>query len=166
MLTIFPSTAAHIWPGWGFKSHGGFPPIPWASWQMDQSTLVYFLGNKSGLMNASEVSQAVSLGYVGLGWQLNNIPSNYSHLELWERTEASRLKALSPDVKVGVLRNTEVAAEFWDSAREKMHDPATQDFWTMCGASPCSQLWGGALYSRSLETLCPGLYPDCTRASR
>eukprot|EP00966_Prymnesium_polylepis_P304584 7037267-Prymnesium_polylepis.2 len=28
-----------------------------------------------------------------------------------------------------------------------MHDPATQDFWTMCGSEPCSQLWGGTTLS-------------------
>lgn len=33
------------------------------------------------------------------------------------------------DVKVSVLRNSEVATVFWDSAREKMFDPSTQDFW-------------------------------------
>ena len=139
--------SAHEWPGWGFISHGGFPPIPWASWQLNQSTTAYFLGNQSGMDNSSELAKEVSLGYVGIGWQLNNIPSNYSHLERFEAAEAARLKSLRPDVRVGVLRNTEVAAEFWDVARARMHDPATQDFWTMCGDAPCSQLWAGTTLS-------------------
>ena len=42
---------------------------------------------------------------IGIGWQLNNIPSKYSHLEKFEIEEAQRLKALRPDVKVSVLRN-------------------------------------------------------------
>jgi len=66
------------------------------------------------------------LGYVGIGWQLNNIPSHYSHLEKYELQEAANLKALRPDIRVSVLRNTEVATVFWDSAKAKMFDPDTQ----------------------------------------
>jgi hypothetical protein len=33
---------------------------------------------------------------------------------------------LRPDIRVSVLRNTEVATVFWDSAKAKMFDPDTQ----------------------------------------
>ena len=79
--------------------------------------------------------------YVGIGWQLNNIPSHYSHLEEYEIEEARALKALRPDVRVSVLRNTEVATVFWDSAKAKMYDPNTQDFWTQCNGKPCKGSW-------------------------
>ena len=68
----------------------------------------------------------------GIGWQLNNIPSHYSHLETYEIEEAQILKKLRPSIKVSVLRNTEVATIFWDTAKEKMFDPTTQDWWTQC----------------------------------
>eukprot|EP00041_Stephanoeca_diplocostata_P004427 m.45041 g.45041 ORF g.45041 m.45041 type:complete len:378 (-) comp15108_c0_seq6:120-1253(-) len=129
--------------GWGFESHGGFPSNPWASYQMNQSTTAYFVGNASGMDNKAELTAEVHLGYVGIGWQINNIPSNYSHLETYEILEAKRLKELRPDVKVSVLRNTEVATVFWDSARAKMFDPSTQDFWVMCeDGKPCAGTWG------------------------
>jgi hypothetical protein len=76
--------------------------------------------------SAGELQGEIKLGYMGIGWQLNNIPSHYSHLEKYEIQEAQILKKLRPDLKVSVLRNTEVATVFWDSAKEKMYDPATQ----------------------------------------
>jgi hypothetical protein len=79
--------------------------------------------------------------YVGIGWQLNNIPSHYSHLEQYEIEEAKALKAVRPDVRVSVLRNSEVATVFWDSAKAKMYDPTTQDFWTQCNGQPCKGKW-------------------------
>lgn len=79
-----------------------------------------------------ELDGELKLGYVGIGWQLNNIPSHYSHLETYEVEEAQILKKLRSTIKVSVLRNTEVATVFWDTAKEKMFDPTTQDWWTQC----------------------------------
>ena len=41
----------------------------------------YFVGNASGMDSEAELQGEIKLGYVGIGWQLNNIPSHYSHLE-------------------------------------------------------------------------------------
>lgn len=82
--------------------------------------------------NPAELMLEAKLGYVGIGWQLNNVPSHYSHLERYEVEEARRLKSLRPDVRVSVLRNTEVATVFWDSARAKMY--VTRVLVTRCGA--------------------------------
>jgi len=68
-------------PGWGFGAHGGFPANPWHSWRMNQSTVAYFVGNASGMDSEAELGLEARLGYVGIGWQLNNIPSHHSHLE-------------------------------------------------------------------------------------
>lgn len=141
-LSVLALPLAADWaPGWGFTSHGGFPANPWASWAMNQSTAAYFVGNASGMDNPSELGAEIRLGYVGVGWQLNNKASNFSHLEKYELEEAARLKALRPGVRVGVLRNTEVATVFWDSARARMFDPETQDFWTQCDGKPCAGTW-------------------------
>ena len=91
--------------------------------------------------NPHELALEQRLGYVGIGWQLNNIPSHYSHLERYERLEAARLKALRPGVRVGVLRNTEVATVFWDSAKAVMFNASTRDFWTQCDGKPCAGSW-------------------------
>ena len=73
----------------------------------------------------------------------------YSNLEKYEIEEAKILKSMRPDVRVGVLRNSEVATWFWNSAKEKMNDPATQDWWTQCPdkkhpgqMAPCVGSWG------------------------
>lgn len=118
--------------------------MPWSNKygsRLEDSLGTYFVGNASGMDSPSELAKEVELGYVGIGWQLNNIPSHYSHLEKFEILEAQRIKKLRPGVKVGVLRNTEVATVFWDSANKTMYDPATQDYWTQCGGKPCVRTW-------------------------
>ena len=78
-----------------------------------------------------------------VGWELNNIPENYTHLEEAEKATAKSLKALRPGMKIGVTRNTVVVTTFWDSAKKAMLDPATQDYWLQCGGDrPCEQKWG------------------------
>lgn len=115
------------------KRYGGFPKNPWQhTWAVNTSTTAYFVGNASGMDSQHELDGELKLGYVGIGWQLNNIPSHYSHLETYEVEEAQILKKLRSTIKVSVLRNTEVATVFWDTAKEKMFDPTTQDWWTQC----------------------------------
>ena len=148
VLVLLPSGASAVSVGWGFVKHGGFPANPWASWQMNRSTTAYFVGNASGMDSTAELNGEVKLGYVGIGWQLDNIPSHYTNLEKYEIEEAKILKALRPDVRVSVLRNSEVATVFWKGAKEKMYSPATQDWWTQCPntttgkMSPCVGSWG------------------------
>ena len=148
VLLLDPVTCSSSFPGWnvgwGFAAGGGFPPLPasFRSWQLNRSTVGYFLGNASGMDSVAEVRAEVGkFGVVGIGWQLNNIPSKYSHLETFEIEEARKLKAMRPGVKVMVLRNTEVASVFWDSAKKVMDDPNTQDYWTQCGGKPCAGVW-------------------------
>ena len=50
----------------------------------------------------------------------------------YELETAKALKALRPGIKVFVSRNTEAAAYFWDSCRERMTDPKTQGHFTQC----------------------------------
>lgn len=128
--------------GWGFDSHGGFPIMPWQRYQMNQSAVGYFLGNASGMESHKELMAESRLGVVGLGWQLSNIPSHYSNLEVYELEEARRLKSMRPDVKVMLTRETEVTTFFYNMSKEKMYNPDTQDFWTQCGGKPCKGVWG------------------------
>ena len=145
LLSAAPASAAEPgWKvGWGFESHGGFPSLPahWRSYAMRDSVAGYFLGNASGLDSPDELAAEDRFRVVGIGWQLDNIPSHYSHLEQYEIAEATALKALRPDAKVMVLRNTEVATVFWDSAKAKMFDNTTQSWWTQCGDKPCQGVW-------------------------
>lgn len=85
--------------------------------------MAQFIGNASGMDNPTELASEARLGYVGIGWQLNNIPSNHSHLEVYEIEEARHLKAIRPDVRVSVLRNSQVGTTFWDGVRTKMVRP-------------------------------------------
>ena len=116
LLLLLPGASA-VGVGWGFVKHGGFPTNPWASWPMNRSTTAYFVGNASGMDSQAELQGEIKLGYVGIGWQLDNIPSHYSNLEKYEIEEAKILKSMRPDVRVGVLRNSEVATWFWNSTK-------------------------------------------------
>jgi hypothetical protein len=132
------------WPvGWGFASHGGFPALPaaWQSYSLQESTVGFFLGNASGMDSAAEEKAEVRLGVVGIGWQLNNIPSHHSNLETFEIEEAQRLKALRPGVRVMLTRESEATTTLYNSAKAKMFDPATQDWWVQCGNAPCNGTW-------------------------
>ena len=129
--------------GWGFEAHGGFPALP-RSWQSEAKPLLagYFLGNASGLDSNHELGAENRFSVVGLGWQLDNIPSHFSHLEQFEIAEARALKNLRPNARVTILRNTEVGTVFWDSIKAKMYNASTQDWWTQCGGKPCKGSWG------------------------
>jgi hypothetical protein len=74
--------APSFWPaGWGFISHGGFPPLP-ASWtngsntKLSNSVVTYFVGNSTGMNNKAELEAQAKFGVVGLGWQLNQAPAS------------------------------------------------------------------------------------------
>lgn len=74
-------------------------------------------------------------------------PCGTSNLEKYEIEEAQIIKKLRPNIKVSVLRNSEVATVFWNSAKAAMYDPSTQDYWTQCRAKdgtmkPCVGSWG------------------------
>ena len=107
LLSVSAGAAAQVKPprpaysndhvGWGFEKYGGFPPNPWHSWQMNLSTTAYFVGNASGMDSPAELAGEVKLGYVGIGWQLDNIPSHYSNLEKYEILEAQRLQQGATD---------------------------------------------------------------------
>jgi len=117
-------------------------PAPWQNrYQMNQSAVGYFLGNASGMNSPDEVAAEARMGVVGLGWQLSNIPSHYSNLEWFELEEARRLKALRPDVKVMLTRETEVTSVFYNMSKEVMYSPVTQDYWMQCGGKPCVADW-------------------------
>ena len=154
--------------GWGFISHGGFPPLP-ASWsanatdgKLSRSVVSYFLGNTTGMNNAAELEAQAKFGIVGIGWQLNQVEPG--KLEQYEVETAKALKALRPDIKVMVSRNTEAAAYFWDSCRERMTDPATQDFWTQCRGKPCAQDWSAPGSRNHSSTVTPGFYYNYSNA--
>lgn len=129
--------------GWGFNSHGGFPPLPasWQNYRMKSASVGYFLGNASGMESRAELAAEDRFGIAGLGWQLSNIPSHHSHVEQYEIEEAKRLKALRKDVKVMVTRDSEVTTPFYDMSKKVMFDPTTQDYWTQCGGKPCERPW-------------------------
>ncbi len=137
-------TAAPGWPvGWGFAAHGGFPPLPAAfqGFSLERSTMGLFLGNASGMNSAEELSAEARFGFVGVGWQINNIPSNHSNLEQYELETARQLKALRPGVRVMLARESEATTTLYNLSRAKMLDPATQDWWVQCGSKPCNGSW-------------------------
>ena len=110
-------------PGWAFDVHGGFPPLPWGqSGRVQDATAIYFAGNASGFDSAYEAAAAARFGVVGIGWQVNNVPSNFSHEEGAEARTSRQLKAARPGVRTLVSRETEVITVFWDAARAAIAD--------------------------------------------
>ena len=109
---------------------------------MANSTIAYFVGRATGLDPTPELEYGAKLGYYGIGWELNNIPGNYTHLEEAEIAEARHIKSINPAVKVGVTRNSVVATTFWDTAKQKMEDPAFNHYWLQCDGKPCTSTWG------------------------
>ena len=133
----------NLCPGWEWRTHGGLPPLPWGpNWGMRNSTIIYFVGSPMGLENQIELAAGSQVAYHGIGWEQNNIPANYTHLEEAEIAVAQALKALRPHIKVGVTRNSVVATTFWDTAKEHMLSPASNDFWLQCDGKPCTATWG------------------------
>ena len=52
----------------------GFPTIPldgYPTYDMRSSTIVYFVGNDTGMNNHQELVAQTRFGIVGIGWQLN-----------------------------------------------------------------------------------------------
>eukprot|EP00966_Prymnesium_polylepis_P305862 7068021-Prymnesium_polylepis.1 len=133
------ASLGNFWPGWGFRAHGagglGYPPIAldgYPTYSMQRSTVAYFLGNDTGLNSPKELAAQAKFGIVGLGWQLNMRGSNWRHLEQWEVHTAKELKAINPEVKVLVSRNSEVATVVWDAVRPLMTPPlsdANRSLW-------------------------------------
>eukprot|EP01043_Picozoa_sp_COSAG02_P022426 COSAG02_NODE_1166_length_14154_cov_19.442191_4_plen_209_part_00 len=147
--------------GWGFISHGGFPalPVSWntSSGKLSDSVVSYFLGNSTGMNSPTELAAQAQFGIVGIGWQLNQA-AEPGRLQQYELETAKALKALRPGIKVMVSRNTEAAAFFWDSCREKMVDPSTADYWTQCRGKPCAQDWSAPGSRNHSSTVTPGYY--------
>lgn len=139
--SVSPPEACLLWP-WGVAAlkPAGFPQLPWqASWAMKGSTTSYFLGTATGLDPAKEAAAEAKLGYVGIGWQLDNIPDKFQHLEQAELAQAATLKAVRPGLRVGVTRNTVVACELWDSVRRAVAEYPS--YWLQCGTAPCIVPW-------------------------
>jgi hypothetical protein len=88
-----------------------------------------------------ELAAEVRLGIVGIGWQLNNVPSNHSDVEKYELEEARKLKKLRPEVKVMLTRESQATTTLYASAKAKMEDPDCQDWWVLCGDAPCKGTW-------------------------
>lgn len=132
-------------PGWGWRSHGGLPELPWAAdWSVNGSIASYFVGNASGYNSERETAAGAELGVYGIGWELDNIPANYTDIEPAEIAAAAALKARNPSIKVGVTRNSVVGNRFWNTAKAVMDDPPSPYFWLQCGPppNPCTNKWG------------------------
>jgi len=132
--------------GWGFTAHGGLPPMPpnfQSRYLMNQSVVGYFVANNSGLASPVELSAEAKLGIMGIGWNLNHIStSKQGGLEKYEAEQAAALKKARPDIRVMVLRNTEVVSTFWSAFRAAINDT---DLWLQSppgSGNPISEPWG------------------------
>ena len=122
------------------------PPLPrrMRTYQMNLSTVTYCIGNASGMDSQTELEAEARFGNVGVGWQIDGIPKQWAQgLEVVELAEAKRLKALRPEVRVLVSRQTEVGTQMWNSVKALIASDPTdaQHFFTSCRGRPCSVRW-------------------------
>eukprot|EP01047_Picozoa_sp_COSAG01_P029774 COSAG01_NODE_2054_length_8538_cov_4.853656_3_plen_383_part_00 len=156
LMAVSPASWSH--PGWWAKQ--GCPrayspdrnhvlciqalPPALRSYQMNRSTIAYFIGNASGTNSAAEIQAEARFGYMGVGWQLDGIPRHWKQgLEVVELAAARQLKARQPGMRVLVSRQTEVGTVMWNSvAALRAADPKNKrGFWTSCRGKPCAVKW-------------------------
>ena len=145
-LDLDPAISDPPWPG------GGFPPLPWATWDLQASTAGFFLGNTSGPNSAAETGREASLGIVGLGWQLGLRRPDGSAwaapggLERRQREAARQLKLRRPGVKVMVSAEIDCTFPQWGATAALLRDPglARQVFVARANGSLwLDRRWGG-----------------------
>jgi sialidase-1 len=122
------------------------PPLPkrMRSYQMNLSTVTYFIGNASGMDSPTELQAEARFGNVGVGWQIDGIPKHWAQgLEVVELAEAKRLKARRPDVRVLVSRQSEVGTKMWNTVAALVaSDPTNaRKYFTSCRGKPCAVKW-------------------------
>ena len=122
------------------------PPLPkrMQSYQMNLSTVTYFIGNASGMDSPAELEAEARFGNVGVGWQIDGIPKQWAQgLEVVELAEAKRLKAIRPDVRVLVSRQSEVGTKMWNTVAALIaSDPTnSKQYFTSCRGRPCKVKW-------------------------
>lgn len=116
------------------------PPMPWrATYNLSRSTMTFPDGNHTGPDNAARAAAEARCGMVTFGWETDVCetarPSSplrgctHAGTEAALDAAAARLKAINPDVKVVLCRNTELGLSVYKDQCEKMYDPAFSGFY-------------------------------------
>ena len=106
-------------------------PSSWApDWGLRASTMVTFIANETGPMNAEMLQAAGSLGIVGLGWQMQvQLPTDAANaynpalagrLEQHQAEAAEALKGVRPGVRVMASADMDCTAAFWNISQRAM----------------------------------------------
>ncbi len=120
-----------------------YTAYPWApEYNLARSTFATFLGNATGPNSAAETAAEARFGIIGLGWQLQMVPHNWSHLVETEITTARSLLALNPSARILVTREDEVAVGLYDEQAAIMHDPTKTSWWLQINGSVVVGEWG------------------------
>merc|ERR1712232_1110150 len=83
--------------GW-FPGTNGNLPRPKKTYLMNLSTAMWFVGNDTGMNNMIELTAEAQYGAMGIGWELNNKLSNFSHQDEWTEQTSISLKKINPDI--------------------------------------------------------------------
>jgi len=120
------------------------PMMPWsATYNLSRSTTTFPDGNHSGPDNAVRVAVEARYGLVAFGWETDVCDTSqpppsgsvargactYAGTEDALDAAAARLKAINPDVKVVLYRNTELGLSIYKDQCEKMFDAAFSGFY-------------------------------------
>ena len=116
------------------------PLMPWpATYTLARSTMTFVDGNHTGPDNATRAVAEARYGMVTFGWETDvcatarpSTPQRactYAGAEAALDAAAARLKAINPDVKVVLYRNTELGLSVYKDQCEKMYDPSYSGFY-------------------------------------
>lgn len=103
------------WPGIPAPSFNRALPTSMQSWVMNESTLVFFVGNATAADSPQEIAAEGRFATVGIGWQLQQVQRNFTHLEAAELATAKQIKQRYPKAEVMVTRNTDCGGINWDA---------------------------------------------------
>ena len=120
------------------------PPVlrpKWTpTWQMNRSTCTFPDGNHSGFDNAERAAVEARYGLVTFGWESRVCINAQRSADPTDRcanaraeagldAQAARIKALNPQTRVFLYRNTELGLSPYEDQCTKMYDPRYAGYW-------------------------------------
>ena len=147
-LTVLRCAAAQSNDTCADKAPGSCPPPAWpARWQLNLSTCVQpgdLWQHEYWVPNATKPWGLVSLDWsVGRQEYFHGSPSN-STQEAYAVENGRRIKAASPQTRVFLYHNTEIALEWQESGRAAMYDPAKKHWFLQY--TDCNGTKNGTIY--------------------
>eukprot|EP01084_Bolivina_argentea_P289549 497233_1 len=120
----------HISTAWYPENPTGNLVNPKATYSMKLSTAAWFIGNVTGLNNITELNAEAKYGCIGIGWEVNNIDSNFTNEDKSCNQTAISLKQINPFMQTLAPRNTECVGVIYNIIRKAIESNQYELFLT------------------------------------